>query len=55
MSDRTNNIKFISPIILKLRENIKNNKNEAVSEFWDRIEKLGTPISKRLKEIVNII
>ncbi|MFX1594250.1 MAG: alpha/beta hydrolase, partial [Promethearchaeota archaeon] len=49
MSDIRNNSSLISPTIKKLQEGIKINKNKAISEFWKRIEKIGTPIFEKIE------
>ncbi|MFX1470583.1 MAG: hypothetical protein ACFFB8_18205, partial [Promethearchaeota archaeon] len=35
---------ILSPMILKLREEIKIDKKTAISKFWKKIEETGTPI-----------
>ncbi|MFX1349794.1 MAG: alpha/beta hydrolase [Promethearchaeota archaeon] len=49
MSDRSNNSGLISPVILKLQESIKINKDKAISEFWGQIERSGTPIFEEIQ------
>ncbi|MFX1306828.1 MAG: alpha/beta hydrolase [Promethearchaeota archaeon] len=41
--------KIVSPMISRLREEIKINKKEAVSKFWEEIEKKGTPIFEEIE------
>ncbi|UCC20524.1 MAG: hypothetical protein JSV62_04340, partial [Promethearchaeota archaeon] len=38
-----------SPMMTKLQEKIKNNKKEAISEFWKEIKKKGTPIFENIE------
>ncbi len=50
MSKSRNNSKISSPMISRLQEEIKINKEEAVSRFWKEIEKIGTPIFEEIEE-----
>jgi enterochelin esterase family protein len=49
MLERIYESSIISPAILKLRESIKIDRDKAVSEFWKKIEKLGTPIFEEIE------
>ncbi len=49
MSERSDNVKIISPTISKFQESIKVNKDKAISEFWKKIEKLGTPLFEEIE------
>ena len=49
MSNSSNNSKPISPMISRLQDEIKINKEEAVSKFWKEIEKLSTPIFEEIE------
>jgi enterochelin esterase family protein len=50
MSDIFLNSHILSPIISKLREEIKINKKKAIIEFWKQIEKEGTPIFEVIEQ-----
>lgn len=49
MLNSRNNSKIRSPMISRLQEEIKINKEEAVSKFWKEIEKIGTPIFEEIE------
>ncbi len=48
MSEKKNS-QIISPLILKLREEIKSNKKEVISKFWKKIERIGTPLFEKIE------
>jgi len=48
MLNMSNKSKIISPLISRLRDEIKINKKEAVSNFWKEIERRGTPIFEEI-------
>ncbi|MFX1346686.1 MAG: alpha/beta hydrolase [Promethearchaeota archaeon] len=49
MSNLSLKSQIISPIISKLREEIKIDKKTAISKFWKKIEKMGTPVFETIK------
>jgi len=49
MSNISNNLNIRSPMISRLQDEIKLNKEEAVSKFWKEIEKIGTPIFEEIE------
>jgi len=49
MSNNINNSKIRSPMISRLQDEIKINKEEAISKFWKEIEKTGTPIFEEIE------
>ncbi|MFX0003931.1 MAG: alpha/beta hydrolase [Candidatus Hodarchaeota archaeon] len=49
MSDLDYESILISPTISKLQKNIIVNKNKAISDFWNEIEKRGTPIFEKIE------
>jgi len=49
MLDINNKSILISPIISRLQKDIKIDMNKALSEFWKRVEKMGTPIFDQIK------
>lgn len=49
MPNSTNNSIIRSPMISRLQDEIKLNKEEAVSKFWKEIEKIGTPIFEEIE------
>lgn len=48
MLNMSNQSKILSPLISKFRDEIKNNKEEAVSNFWKEVERRGTPIIEEI-------
>ncbi len=49
MSNLSLKSQIVSPMISKLREEIKIDKKTAISKFWKKIEKRGTPIFETIK------
>ena len=49
MSNITSNSKIRSPMISRFQDEIKINKEEAVSKFWKEVEKFGTPIFEEIE------
>ena len=49
MLDKNADSQIESPTILKLREEIKNNKIEAISKFWEKIKRIGTPLFEAIE------
>ncbi|MFX1567349.1 MAG: alpha/beta hydrolase [Promethearchaeota archaeon] len=50
MLDTNSNSQIVSPTILKLQEEIKTNKIEAILKFWEKIENIGTPLFETIEE-----
>ncbi len=49
MVNMSNSSKIVSPMISRLRDEIKINNVEAVSKFWEKIERIGTPVFEEIE------